>query len=571
MVLSVHYRQAPEHKFPAAHEDAVAAYRWAVSKRAQPRRRSEPRGGGRRERRRQPRPQRGDRRARHAPADAAAHGADLPGRRHRHQHALLQREHRDRSALPRRHAVVRGQGDAEPGRPPGPAPRRGRQGAAGRPAAGDHRQRRTRSAALRGRSAGPPVAGSGCRRSNAATTRASRTSSSAWRRPWRMRKPRRTSSAIACAPRWAAGAASPPAEVGVAGAPVFRDAAPPRLPIAAGRPAGHTGGNSGRRVEPRCSPKNGGRIAMYPNVQLHIAGEWRDARSGKTIPVVNPATEEVIGQVAHAEQADLDEALEAAERGFAAWRKVSAYDRAKVMRKAADLLRSRADAIARLMTQEQGKPLAEAKMETLAGRRPHRVVRRGRAPRLWPRHPGARGRRVPARRPRAGGAGRRLHAVELPDQPGGAQALGRGRHRLLHHRQGAGGDARLARRADPRLPRRRRAGRRGLPRLRRAGGDQLLPHRAPGHPQGDLHRLHAGRQAARGAGRAAHEAGDDGARRPRAGHRLRRRRPRPRRQDARRRQVPQRRAGLRLARRASWCRRSSTSPSSRSSSRRRRR
>ena len=107
-------------------------------------------------------------------------------------------------------------------------------------------------------------------------------------------------------------------------------------------------------------------MSAYPNVQLHIAGEWRDARSGKTIPVVNPATEEVIGQVAHAEQADLDEALEAAERGFAAWRKVSAYERSKVMRKAADILRSRADAIARLMTQEQGKPLAEARMETLA-------------------------------------------------------------------------------------------------------------------------------------------------------------------------------------------------------------
>ena len=185
--------------------------------RAQPRRRSEPRGRGRRERRRQPRDQRGDRRARHAPADAATHGADLPGRRHRHQHALLQREHRDRAALPRRHALVRGQGDAEPGRPPGSAPRSGRQGAAGRPAASDHRQRGTRSPALRGRSAGPPVAGSRVSRSSAATTRASRTSSSAWRRPWRMRKPRRTSSAIAFAPRWAAGAASRPAEVGVAG------------------------------------------------------------------------------------------------------------------------------------------------------------------------------------------------------------------------------------------------------------------------------------------------------------------------------------------------------------------
>jgi succinate-semialdehyde dehydrogenase/glutarate-semialdehyde dehydrogenase len=105
----------------------------------------------------------------------------------------------------------------------------------------------------------------------------------------------------------------------------------------------------------------------YPSVQLHINGEWRNARSGKTLPVINPATEEVIGTVAHAGRDDLDEALAAAETGFAAWKKVSAYERAKLMRKAADLLRSRADAIAALMTQEQGKPLMEAKMETLAG------------------------------------------------------------------------------------------------------------------------------------------------------------------------------------------------------------
>ena len=108
-------------------------------------------------------------------------------------------------------------------------------------------------------------------------------------------------------------------------------------------------------------------MAAYRNVQLHVNGEWRDARSGKTIAVLNPANEEVIGTVAHAEKADLDEALEAAERGFALWRKVSAYDRSKVMRKAADLLRSRADEIGTLMTLEQGKPLPEAKMEVLAG------------------------------------------------------------------------------------------------------------------------------------------------------------------------------------------------------------
>ncbi len=102
---------------------------------------------------------------------------------------------------------------------------------------------------------------------------------------------------------------------------------------------------------------------MYPDVQLHIAGSWRDAENGRSIPVVNPATEEVIGQVAHASRGDLDEAVAAAAAGFATWRAVSAYDRAKVMRKAADLLRGRADEVARLMTLEQGKPLPEARME----------------------------------------------------------------------------------------------------------------------------------------------------------------------------------------------------------------
>lgn len=105
---------------------------------------------------------------------------------------------------------------------------------------------------------------------------------------------------------------------------------------------------------------------MYRDVQLHINGQWRDAEGGRTIPVVNPATEEVIGTVAHASRADLDAALDAAAKGFKLWSKVSAYDRAKVMRKAADLLRERAGDIARLMTLEQGKPLPEAKVETLA-------------------------------------------------------------------------------------------------------------------------------------------------------------------------------------------------------------
>jgi succinate-semialdehyde dehydrogenase / glutarate-semialdehyde dehydrogenase len=106
---------------------------------------------------------------------------------------------------------------------------------------------------------------------------------------------------------------------------------------------------------------------MYSNVNLFIDGAWKPAVSGKTLPVLNPATEETIGTVAHAQQADLDLALAAAAKGFETWRKVSAYERYGVMRKAADILRSRADEIARLMTMEQGKPLAEAKGETLVG------------------------------------------------------------------------------------------------------------------------------------------------------------------------------------------------------------
>ena len=106
---------------------------------------------------------------------------------------------------------------------------------------------------------------------------------------------------------------------------------------------------------------------MYADVCLLIDNEWVGAASGATIDVLNPATEEKIGTVAHAGKADLDRALAAAERGFAVWRKMSAYERSKLMRRAADLLRSRVDSIAHNMTLEQGKPLPEARMEVLAG------------------------------------------------------------------------------------------------------------------------------------------------------------------------------------------------------------
>ncbi|MDR5652446.1 NAD-dependent succinate-semialdehyde dehydrogenase [Ruixingdingia sedimenti] len=104
----------------------------------------------------------------------------------------------------------------------------------------------------------------------------------------------------------------------------------------------------------------------YPDTRLFIGGTWRDAADGATIPVIDPATEETIGTVAHARQPDLDAALAAAEAGFAVWRRMSPLDRSRLMRRAADLLRDRVDRTAWLMTREQGKPLAQSRLEVLA-------------------------------------------------------------------------------------------------------------------------------------------------------------------------------------------------------------
>ncbi|RDW12540.1 NAD-dependent succinate-semialdehyde dehydrogenase [Paracoccus thiocyanatus] len=106
--------------------------------------------------------------------------------------------------------------------------------------------------------------------------------------------------------------------------------------------------------------------AAYPDTQLFIDGHWRPGKGGRTIAVTDPANDQVIGQLAHAERPDLDDALAAAERGFRAWSATGAFDRCRIMRRAADLLRERADAIAAIMTREQGKPLAEARGETMA-------------------------------------------------------------------------------------------------------------------------------------------------------------------------------------------------------------
>lgn len=104
---------------------------------------------------------------------------------------------------------------------------------------------------------------------------------------------------------------------------------------------------------------------MYTDLQLYIDGEWLNGASRKSEEVLNPATGKVLASLPHASKADLDRVLEAANKGFAVWRATSAYDRAKVMRKAADLLRERAEHVAKVMTQEQGKPFPESRAEVI--------------------------------------------------------------------------------------------------------------------------------------------------------------------------------------------------------------
>lgn len=96
---------------------------------------------------------------------------------------------------------------------------------------------------------------------------------------------------------------------------------------------------------------------------LLIDGQWFAGAHEHQADVFNPASGELIAKLSLATTGDLDRALAAAQRGFQVWRKTSAYERSKILRRAADLVRQRSDEIAALITLEQGKPLAEAKLE----------------------------------------------------------------------------------------------------------------------------------------------------------------------------------------------------------------
>lgn len=106
-------------------------------------------------------------------------------------------------------------------------------------------------------------------------------------------------------------------------------------------------------------------MSNYPDLNLYIDGGWR--KTAGDLPVLNPATEEEIGRLPRADRSDLDDALEAAAKGFRIWSRTPPVERANVLLKAAALMRERQEEIATAITAEHGKPLPQARLEVIRG------------------------------------------------------------------------------------------------------------------------------------------------------------------------------------------------------------
>jgi succinate-semialdehyde dehydrogenase/glutarate-semialdehyde dehydrogenase len=105
----------------------------------------------------------------------------------------------------------------------------------------------------------------------------------------------------------------------------------------------------------------------YEKLELLINGKWKMGSENKAEPVINPATNEVIGDLPHASKKDLDEALESNLEAFKLWKKESPLNRQKIIENACRNLESKFDQVATNLTIEMGKPLAEAKGELAVG------------------------------------------------------------------------------------------------------------------------------------------------------------------------------------------------------------
>ena len=99
---------------------------------------------------------------------------------------------------------------------------------------------------------------------------------------------------------------------------------------------------------------------MYEKFGQFINGEWKKSSKGETYEVINPANEEIIGSASKASSDDIQLALKSAEKGLEIWKNTSPWERSKIIRKISELLRKKTDVLAKWLTLEVGKPLAEA-------------------------------------------------------------------------------------------------------------------------------------------------------------------------------------------------------------------
>jgi succinate-semialdehyde dehydrogenase/glutarate-semialdehyde dehydrogenase len=106
-------------------------------------------------------------------------------------------------------------------------------------------------------------------------------------------------------------------------------------------------------------------MTPYSDLKLYIDGEWLGVGNRRTHRVINPANGATLGELPLVDAADLDRALQAADRGYKVWKRSTADERARVLKGAAQLIRQRVEHIARVATMEEGKTLAETRIEAM--------------------------------------------------------------------------------------------------------------------------------------------------------------------------------------------------------------
>ena len=102
---------------------------------------------------------------------------------------------------------------------------------------------------------------------------------------------------------------------------------------------------------------------MYSKFGQFIEGKWQQSQNNETYDVINPSTEELVGKASKASSTDVDKALKSAQKGFSVWKKYSPWERSKIIRNIADLIRKKNKELAKWMTLETGKPFSEGLAE----------------------------------------------------------------------------------------------------------------------------------------------------------------------------------------------------------------